>query len=71
MRTNYNKIGTVYSVTRRPDPSLTARILDALGDTASVINVGAGTGSYEPRDRMVIAVEPSEVMIRQRPVGAP
>jgi Methyltransferase domain len=40
-------------------------------DAASVVNVGAGTGSYEPRDRMVKAVEPSEVMIRQRPTGAP
>ena len=71
MRTAYDKIGTTYAATRRPDPRIAARILDALGDAASVVNVGAGTGSYEPRDRMVIAVEPSGVMIRQRPRGAP
>ena len=71
MRTAYDRIGTTYSETRRPDPRIAARILEALGDAASVVNVGAGTGSYEPRDRTVIAVEPSEVMIRQRPANAP
>jgi SAM-dependent methyltransferase len=70
MRTDYDKIGTTYSATRRPDPRIAARILEALGDAVSVVNVGAGTGSYEPRDRMVIAVEPAEVMIRQRPPDA-
>lgn len=71
MRTAYDRIGTTYSATRRPDPRIAARILGALGDAGSVVNVGAGSGSYEPRDRMVIAVEPSEVMIRQRPPDAP
>jgi hypothetical protein len=71
MRTDYDRIGTTYSATRRPDPRIAARSLDALGDAASVVNVGAGAGSYEPRDRMVTAVEPSAVMIRQRPPGAP
>jgi SAM-dependent methyltransferase len=45
--------------------------MSALGDAASVINVGAGAGSYEPAGRAVVAVEPSEVMLAQRPVGAP
>ena len=72
MKTAYDKIGTSYSATRRPDPRIAARILDALGDAASVVNVGAGAGSYEPRDRIVAAVEPSDVMIRQRaPDAAP
>jgi SAM-dependent methyltransferase len=71
MRATYDRIGTAYSATRRPDPRIAARIQGALGDAVSVVNVGAGTGSYEPRDRTVMAVEPSEVMIRQRPTGAP
>ena len=69
-RTAYDDIGTTYSATRRPDPRIAARIVEALGDAASVVNVGAGTGSYEPRDRRVVAVEPSEIMIRQRPRDA-
>lgn len=71
MKTAYDRIGTSYSATRRPDPRIAAHILDALGDAASVVNVGAGTGSYEPRDRKVVAIEPSEVMIRQRPGNGP
>jgi SAM-dependent methyltransferase len=71
MSTTYDRIGATYSATRRPDPRIAARILAALGDAASVVNVGAGAGSYEPRDRLVVAVEPSEVMVRQRPRGAP
>jgi SAM-dependent methyltransferase len=63
-------MGHGYSDVRRPDPRLAAGIWSALGDAASVVNVGAGTGSYEPDDRDVIAVEPSEVMIAQRPAGA-
>jgi SAM-dependent methyltransferase len=35
-----------------------------------VLNVGAGTGSYEPDDRWVLAVEPSATMRAQRPPGA-
>ena len=70
MRSTYDKIGVGYSLTRLPDPRVADRIIQALGDSASVVNVGAGTGSYEPRDRMVVAVEPSPTMIRQRPVGS-
>ncbi len=55
---------------RRPDPRIAGAIVSALGDARSVINVGAGAGSYEPRDRSVLAVEPSNLMISQRPPGA-
>ncbi|MEM7412135.1 MAG: class I SAM-dependent methyltransferase [Myxococcota bacterium] len=68
----YDTIGQGYAQARRSDPRLAARILAALGDCRSVVNVGAGTGSYEPVDRSVLAVEPSPVMIRQRaPSAAP
>ncbi len=66
----YNRMGLNYSEFRRPDPRIEAAIWTALGDARSVVNVGAGTGSYEPTDREVIAIEPSPVMIRQRPPGA-
>ncbi|MFE6365597.1 class I SAM-dependent methyltransferase [Streptomyces sp. NPDC057806] len=65
----YNSIGTTYGGTRRPDPRIAARIHQALGDATTVINVGAGTGSYEP-SHTVLAVEPSSVMIAQRPAGS-
>jgi SAM-dependent methyltransferase len=67
----YDDIGKGYADLRRPDPRIAAAIGDALGDARSVVNVGAGTGSYEPRDRDVVAVEPSLTMIGQRPAGAP
>jgi SAM-dependent methyltransferase len=36
------------------------------------VNVGAGTGNYEPTDReLLVAVEPARTMIDQRPRGAP
>jgi SAM-dependent methyltransferase len=66
----YDLIGTNYSATRRADPRLAAAIWDAIGDAATVVNVGAGAGAYEPTDRDVVAVEPSAVMIAQRPVGS-
>ena len=66
----YDRIGTTYTSTRRPDPRIEQAIHDALGDAQSVINVGAGAGGYEPADREVVAVEPSPVMIAQRPPGA-
>lgn len=56
--------------TRRTDPRLADFIWEALGDARTVLNVGAGAGAYEPPDREVMAVEPSEVMIAQRPKGA-
>jgi SAM-dependent methyltransferase len=65
----YDAIGTTYTSTRRPDPRIAARIAAALGDAGSVINVGAGAGSYETA-RTVLAVEPSPVMISQRPAGS-
>lgn len=65
----YDRIGRGYTTHRRPDPRIAAAIADALGPTRSVLNVGAGAGSYEPADRRVVAVEPSTEMIRQRPPG--
>jgi Methyltransferase domain len=65
----YDAIGGTYPATRRPDPRIGARINAALGDARSVINVGAGGGSYEPRST-VLAVEPSPVMIRHRRRGS-
>jgi SAM-dependent methyltransferase len=68
----YDTIGAGYASLRRPDPRIEKAIVAALGDARSVINVGAGAGSYEPADRFVLAVEPSNVMIRQRaPDAAP
>ena len=66
----YDTLGRGYHRNRRPDPTFGRRILAALGDSTSVVDVGAGTGSYEPRDRTVVAVEPSRVMIAQRSPGA-
>jgi SAM-dependent methyltransferase len=66
----YDTIGRSYARYRRPDPRIAAAIEAALGDAASVANIGAGAGSYEPTDRTLVAVEPSEVMIRQRPPGS-
>jgi SAM-dependent methyltransferase len=66
----YDSIGATYTVTRRTEPRIAARIWAALGDARTVLNVGAGTGSYEPPDREVTAVEPSAVMRAQRPAGA-
>jgi SAM-dependent methyltransferase len=67
---DYDEIGRTYAGTRAPDARIARRIADALGDAESVVNVGAGTGSYEPTDREVVAVEPSAVMIAQRPPGS-
>lgn len=66
----YDRIGRGYANTRRGDPRIGARIDDALGDARSILNVGAGSGSYEPSDREVTAVEPSAEMIAQRPSGS-
>ncbi|MGW7270615.1 MerR family transcriptional regulator [Streptomyces sp. NPDC054864] len=66
----YEAIGSAYPATRRTEPRIAARVWDALGDARTVLNVGAGTGSYEPPDREVTAVEPSAVMRAQRPAGA-
>jgi SAM-dependent methyltransferase len=66
----YDRIGVGYAAVRREDPSIAAALHAALGDARTIVNVGAGTGSYEPRDRDVVAVEPSPAMLSQRPVGA-
>jgi SAM-dependent methyltransferase len=66
----YDRIGTGYTAARRTDPRIAASIWAALGDARTVLNVGAGTGSYEPADRDVLAVEPSTAMRAQRPAGA-
>ena len=66
----YDKIGNGYSTYRRADPQIAALILKSLGNSGSVVNVGAGAGSYEPQDRRVVAVEPSDTMIAQRPPGS-
>lgn len=66
----YDVIGRSYSTTRRADPQIAAVIRAAIGDAATVANVGAGSGAYEPGDVNVIAIEPSAVMIAQRPAGS-
>ncbi len=65
MSKQYDRIGVAYAQTRTEDPRIGQLIAEALGDARTVINVGAGTGSYEPKDRNVTAVEPSEKMIAQ------
>ena len=66
----YDTIGATYTVTRRTEARIAAQVWAALGDARTVLNVGAGTGSYEPPGRDVTAVEPSAVMRAQRPAGA-
>ena len=66
----YDTISSSYTSTRRPDPRIADQILTALGDASTVLNVGAGTGNYEPDDRAVVAVEPSPQMISKRPCGS-
>jgi hypothetical protein len=66
----YDTIGATYALTRRTEPRIAEQVWGALGDARTVLNVGAGTGSYEPPDRDVTAVEPSAVMRAQRPAGS-
>ena len=64
----YDRLGIGYGALRRPDPRLAAAVEGALGpDATTVVNVGAGAGSYEPHGRTVVAVEPSAAMVAQRP----
>ncbi|MFG1795873.1 class I SAM-dependent methyltransferase [Nocardia sp. NPDC049149] len=67
--TVYDTTGRTYATTRQPDPRIAAAIVAALDGMESIVNIGAGTGSYEPAGT-VLAVEPSGVMIAQRPVGS-
>lgn len=66
----YDRIGIGYTDKRRSDEHWFAAIREALGDSRSVVNIGAGTGSYEPPELRVLAVEPSMRMIEQRPAGS-
>jgi hypothetical protein len=66
----YDTIGATYTATRRTEPRIAAQVWAAIRDAQTVLNVGAGTGSYEPSGREVTAVEPSAVMRAQRPAGA-
>ena len=66
----YDAIGIGYRDFRRPDPRLETAIIRALNQAETVVNVGAGAGSYEPSDRSVVAVEPAMTMIRQRRPGS-
>lgn len=70
MRASYDTIGINYADLRKPDARIAAAIGRALGPAKTVLNVGAGAGSYEPADRQVTAVEPSAEMIRQRRAAA-
>jgi len=67
----YDTIGHGYATFRQPDRRIEAQIWSAIGDAERIINVGAGTGSYERGDRNMVAVEPSAVMVRQRGSGVP
>ena len=67
---DYDASGGGYAKQRRADPRIAARIIDALGDARTVLNGGAGAGSYEPTDRFVLAVEPSRAMRAQRAAHA-
>ncbi|HEY1485353.1 MAG TPA: class I SAM-dependent methyltransferase, partial [Micromonosporaceae bacterium] len=69
--TDYTRIGNVYTGFRNPDPRIAAVLATALGTAGTVLNVGAGAGSYEPADRDVTAVEPSASMRARRPAGHP
>jgi len=66
---DYGRHGGGYALRRRTDPGIARMVHAALGDARSVLNVGAGAGSYEPADRWVLAVEPSAAMRAQRPSG--
>lgn len=71
MQTLYDTIGTRYSTYRRPDPGIARAVHAELRQAATIVNLGAGVGSYEPGDRDLIAVEPSRLMISQRPTSGP
>jgi SAM-dependent methyltransferase len=66
----YDRIGRQYTANRRADPRWEALVAAQIGDARRIVNVGAGTGSYEPVGRDVVAIEPSVVMLGQRAGGA-
>lgn len=67
---DYEARGSGYGNRRRTDPRIARLVHAALGDARTVVNVGAGAGSYEPADRAVTAVEPSAAMRAQRSTPA-
>ena len=67
----YDKIGTRYSQYRKPDKRIAAAIFKEVGSLRRILNLGAGIGAYEPEDRDVVALEPSQVMISQRTANGP
>ena len=71
MSAKYDGIGVNYAELRRADPRIAGLIESTLGSAQTVLNVGAGTGSYEPADRLLIAAEPSPEMIRKRSPALP
>jgi SAM-dependent methyltransferase len=70
LNAKYDIIGSSYAELRKPDRRIAKIVESALGPAQAILNVGAGTGSYEPIDRSVIAVEPSREMIQKRHPGA-
>jgi len=68
---HYDTIGRAYTTFRQPDRRIEAQIWAAVGTAPRIVNVGAGTGSYERRERAIVAVEPSAVMVSQRDAGVP
>lgn len=71
MNPKYDRIGTTYSTTRQTDPKIAKQLYSELKGASKIINIGAGTGSYEPQDIDLVALEPSLKMIEQRPKIAP
>ena len=70
MEYRYDRIGIVYGQHRHGDPRIMRQVERALGQADLIVDIGAGAGAYSPASRQVVAVEPSEVMIAQRPDGA-
>jgi SAM-dependent methyltransferase len=70
MNTIYDDIGINYSVTRCTDPKIAKQLYSELQGAARIVNIGAGTGSYEPENVELVAVEPSSKMISQRKIGS-
>ena len=67
----YDQIGVNYSVTCCTDPTIAKQLVSELSGAIRIINIGAGTGSYEPENVALVAVEPSAEMISQRKAGSP
>ncbi|NOX52787.1 MAG: class I SAM-dependent methyltransferase [Gammaproteobacteria bacterium] len=70
MRTIYDNIGINYSVQRHTDPRIASQLFSELKEATRIVNIGAGTGSYEPENIELVAVEPSSKMIAQRKMGS-